>query len=84
MVFDENERVDALLPPLIKQITSLWVYTDIIEFSAVGDIQAPFLEYVPIQSKFDEMEYWNVNPPYYINIKEHFVNNITIKICTDT
>ena len=30
MVFDENERVDALLPLLIKQITSMWVYTEII------------------------------------------------------
>ena len=55
MVFDENERVDALLPPLIKRITSMWVYTDIIELSAVGDIQAPFIGYVSIQSKFDEI-----------------------------
>ena len=43
------------LPPLIKRITSMWVYTDIIELSAVGDIQAPFLGNVPIQNKFDEM-----------------------------
>ena len=84
MVFNENERVDALLPPLIKQITSMWVYTDIIELSAVGDVQAPFLGYVPIQSKFDEMGYWNFNPPYYIKVKEHSISNITIKICTDS
>ena len=63
MVFDENERVDALVPPFIKQVTSMWVYTDIIELSAVGDIQAPVLGYVPIQSKFDEMGYWNFNRP---------------------
>ena len=31
IVFYENERVDALLPPVIKRITSMWVYTDIIE-----------------------------------------------------
>ena len=53
--------MDALLPPLIKQIISMWVYTDIIELLAVGDIKAPFLKYVPIQSKFDEMGYWNIN-----------------------
>ena len=64
MVFNENERVDELLPPLIKRITSMWVYTDIIEISAVGDIHSPFLGHVPIQSKFDEMGYWNFNPPY--------------------
>ena len=64
MVFNKNERVDALLPPLIKRITSIWVYNDIIELLAVGDIQAPFLGYVLIQSKFDEMGYWNFNPPY--------------------
>ena len=55
MVFNENERVDALLPPLVKRIISMCVYTDIIELSAFGDMQAPFLEYVPIQSKFDKM-----------------------------
>ena len=42
MVFYENKRANAFLPPLIKQITSMWVYTDIIELLAVGDIQAPF------------------------------------------
>ena len=84
MVFDENERVDALLPLLIKQITNMWVYTDMIELSAVGDIQAPFLKYVSIQNKFDEMGHWNFNPPYNIKVKEHSVSNITIKICTDT
>ena len=84
MVFNENESVNALLLPLIKRITSMWVYTDIIELSAVGDIQAPFLGYVSIQSKFDEMGYWNFNPPYYIKVKEHSVSNITIKICTET
>ena len=40
----------------------MWFYTDIIELPSVGDIQAQFLEYVPIQSKFDEMEYCNFNP----------------------
>ena len=52
MVFNENERVDALLPRLIKQITSMLVYTDIIELYAVGDIQALLLGYVLIQKKF--------------------------------
>ena len=84
MVFDENERVDALLPPLIKQITSMLVYIDIIELSVVGDIEAQFLGYVPIQSKFDEMGYWNFKSLYYIKVKEHSVSNITIKLCTDT
>ena len=56
MVFNESERVDALLPALIKRITSMWVYTDIIELSAVGYIKATFVKYVPIQNKFDEME----------------------------
>ena len=43
MVFNKNERVDALLPPLIKRITSMWVNINIIELLAVGDIQAQFL-----------------------------------------
>ena len=59
----KNERVDALLRLFIKLIISLWIYTDIIKLSAVGDIQAPFLGYVPIQSKFDKIKYWNFNPP---------------------
>ena len=84
MVFIENERLDALLPLFIKRIISMWVYIDIIELSAVGDIQAPFSEYILIQSKFDKMGYWNFTTQYYIIVIEHFVSNITIKICTDT
>ena len=64
IALNKNERVGALLLLLIKRITSFWVYTDIIELSAVGDIQAPILGYVPIQSKFDKMGYWNFNLPY--------------------
>ena len=30
MLLNKNERADALLPPLIKRITNMWVYTDII------------------------------------------------------
>ena len=37
IVFNENKLETALLPPLIKRITSMWVYTDIIEISVVGD-----------------------------------------------
>ena len=48
MVLNKNESVDALLPPLIIRITIMWVYSDIIEFATVGDIQATFLGYVPI------------------------------------
>ena len=80
IMFNKYKRLDALLPPSINPITSLWVYSDIIELSAVGDTQASILGYLLIQSKFDEMGYWNFNPPYNIEIKEHSVSNITIKI----
>ena len=80
IMFDENKHLDAQLPPSINRITGMWVYSDIIELSAVGDTQAPILGYLLIQSKFDEMGYWNFNSPYNIEIKEHFVSNITIKI----
>ena len=53
---------------LIKQTISIWVYSDIIEFLSVGDIQAAILGYVPIKSMFDEMKNWNCNLPYYINV----------------
>ena len=82
-MFDENKHLDAQLPPSINRITGMWVYSDIIELSAVGDTQAPILGYLLIQSKFDEMGYWNFNSPYNIEIKEHFVSNITIKIGTE-
>ena len=80
----KKKLVEALLQPVIKRNTSMWIYTDIIELSAVGTIQGPFLGYVPIQSKFDELGYWNFTPPYDIKVKEHSITNITIKICTDT
>ena len=82
-MFNDNERVDTLWPPMIYRIISMWVYTDIIELSAVGNIQAQFLEYVPIQRKFDKIGYWKFNSRYYIEVIEHSLCNKIIKICTD-
>ena len=83
MVCTIDVPITAKLPPSIHCCTSMWVYSDIVELSAVGDTQAPCLEYLPIQSKMNEMGYWLLHPPYYIKIKEHTVNNIAIMICND-
>ena len=62
----------------------MWVYIDIIAIVAVGDIQKPCLKYLPIQSKFDKIGYWNFNTPYSMKVNKHSFSKITIKICIDT
>ena len=39
------------------------------------------LSYFPIQSKWGDQSYWNVNPPNYVKVKESFIRAILIGLC---
>jgi len=68
MMLDVTSPVEGDLPPLIKPITSIFVYTDIIEYVLVGNTQTPLLGYFPVQSKWGEQAYWSFNPAYYVRV----------------
>ena len=81
---EANKRLVSELTAHIKRLTSIFVYSDIVELSLVGDSQSALLGYCPIQSKFGDQGYWCFNPPYYVRVREKYINSITIELCTDT
>ena len=84
MIFDAGETVLSEQAPQLKGVTSMFVYSDIVELSLVGDTQAASLGFLPIQNKFGDQAYWSFNPPYYVRLRERHLTTITIQLCDDT
>jgi len=83
LMLNVTSPVEADLPPLIKPISSIFVYTDIIEYVLVGNTQTPLLGYFLVQSKWGEQAYWSFNPAYYVRVKEQNIRSLTLKLCND-
>ena len=49
--------VEADQSPLVTPISSLFVYTDFIEYVMVGNTQTPLLGYLPVQSTWGNQAY---------------------------
>lgn len=79
-----GHTVEAKKAPVMQRLSSIYVYTDIVDDVLVGNTQAPLLGYFPVLSKYGSTSYFNMNPPYYIRVKESNVRTIVIKLCTDT
>ena len=62
----------------------MYVYSDIVKLSPVGNSQVPIMGFVPIKSKFQESGHWVFNPPMYVSVREKNIRTITIKISTET
>ena len=63
MVFGANMYVLAKLPQSIKQISNMYVYSDIVELSPVSNSQVPIIGFLQIQRNFQENSHWVFNPP---------------------
>lgn len=66
----------------LKKFTGIYVYTDIIEHSIVGDAFAPCLTYVPIDSKYGELGHYWQNPPIYHRVNRTLVSSIELSLRT--
>ena len=84
MVFDANMFVQAKLSPSIQRISNMYVYSDIVELSPVGNSQVPIMGFLPIKSNFQEKNHWVFNPPLYVRVREKNIRTITMKIFTET
>ena len=62
----------------------MYVYYDIVELSHVGNSQIPIMGLLPITTHFLENGHWVYNPPLYVKFKDKIINNINIKICSET
>ena len=52
MIFNSNKYIQAKLPPSIKKISNMCVYSDIVELSPAGNSQVPIMGFLPIKSNF--------------------------------
>ena len=84
MIIPQYRTMQADLPTSLKQITNMYVYSDIVELSPVNDSQVPIMGFFPIISRFQTNSHWVFNPPLYVRIKEKNINTITMKISTGT
>ena len=84
MVFVANMYVQAKLPPSIQKISNMYVYSDIVKLSPVGNFQVPIMGFLPIKSNFKVNGHWGFNPPLYVRVREKNIRTITMKISTET
>ena len=62
----------------------MYVYSDIVKLSPVGNSQVPIMGFLPIKSKCQESGHCVLNPPIYIRVEKKNIRNITIKLFTAT
>ena len=79
MIIPQYRTIQADLPPSLKQITNMYVYSDIVELSPVDNSQVPIMGFFPIKSRFQENGHWVFNPPLYVRVREKNINTITKK-----
>ena len=81
MIFVQNKFILAELPPLIKRISNMYVYSDIVVLSPISNSQVPIISFHPIRINFLKTSHGVFNPPLNIKVKIKNINSITIKIC---
>jgi hypothetical protein len=69
---------------LERGFNTIYVYSDVIKYQIVGDIQAPLIGTVPVQGKRGEQVYWSFSPAYYIPINKTAISTIELRLCNET
>ena len=62
----------------------MYVYSDIVELSPVGNSQVPIMCFLPIKSNFQKNDHWVFNLPLYVKVREKNIRTITTKILAET
>ena len=68
---------------IFDELTSMYIYCDIVKYQVVGDTEAPLLGVLPIHGNPNQQVYWGFNPPYYIPLNTERLTSFAIKICDD-
>lgn len=82
-IFIFDMSATRVQPIKLKKLELMYIYTDIIQWQQVGDIEAPLLGTVPVQGKLGDQLFWAFSPPYYIPLNQHKIDTIEIKIRDD-
>ena len=83
MIFNSYKNIQAKLFPSIKRILNIYVYSDIVGLSPVGNSQVPIISFLSIKSKFQEIGHWVFNIPMFVRVTEQNIRTITMKILTE-
>ena len=62
----------------------MYVYSDIVELSPMGNSQVTIMGFLEIKSNFQENGHFVFNPPLYVRVWEKNIRTITMKISTET
>ena len=62
----------------------MYVYSNIVELSPVGNSQVPIMGFLPIISKLQEIGHWVFNQPMDVRVRVKNIRTITIKLSTET
>ena len=81
---EELVQIEAASAVNTRSISSMFVYSDIVDQSLIGNTQANILGFLPIHTNFGDQGYWNFNPPYYTRVRDSRISSIRIQMCQDT
>ena len=76
-------KVIGTTKPRLDVVNSLYVYSDIGKYQAVGDVEAPLLGIVPVQGAPGARLYWSFNPLCYLPVNKTYIQEIEMRLCTD-
>ena len=78
MVFGADIGVQAKLPHLIKRISNMYVYSNIVELSPVGNRQVLITGFFLIKSNFQEMGHWVFITQLNVMVKKNRISELLL------
>lgn len=78
-----GKSVASYQPDMSGGMTSIYIYTDIVEHQHVGDIMAPLLRIIPLDREAAPTVYKVFDVPYYLPVSRNRIDTIEIDLRSD-
>ena len=79
-----EKKFQSDISPQLEVLQSMYIYTDIIKYQLVGDLESPLLGVLPVKGEYKEQAFWYFSPPYYVPLNQSELDTINIQLRTDT
>lgn len=80
----EGKTISPTLSSVQDTISSIYVYTDIIENQHAGDVKVPLLRIIPVTQPNGKVCYEKYDKPYFFPVNRGHIEKISINIRDDT
>ena len=80
---DDKSQINTRGKLLLNTIPFIYIFSDIIKYQFVGDVKVPLLGVLSGQGVDGEVQYWSVNPPYYIPVSMSTISSVNIHLADD-